>query len=264
MIDDDEIIKKRKNLGKEKRSLDALYNILKTERHDGVDAEFIIENVMKMKGVKGEAARKLAEIHIGDDPRFKFVSGVCKLKEAPRGAELFNAPSYCAVDIETTGLSSKTDAIIEIAAVRVCGGKIENVFSCLVDPQAEISAEITRITGINNEMVCGAPVIGEVMPKFLDFLSDSVFVAHNSPFDLSFINEALMRRYYQKMVNPVICTLKLSRMLYPNFESHSLDRVAKKLKIPMSAHHRALSDAETCAKILINLLNIIKNGANKN
>lgn len=264
MITDDEISKKRKNLGKEKRSLDSLYNVLKTEGHKGVGAEFIVANIMKMKGAKGELASKLAEIHIGDDPRFIFTDGICKLKEAPRGAELFNAPSYCAVDIETTGLSPKNDAIIEIAAVRVCGGQLAGSFSSLINPGVSISEEITKINGITNSMVEDAPAIDDVLPKFLDFLSDSVFVAHNSPFDLSFINEALMRRYYQKMVNPIICTLKLSKMIYPNFESHSLGSVTKKLKITMDNHHRALSDAEACAKILISLLKIIKSGASKN
>ena len=264
MITDEEISKNRKNLGKEKRSLDELYNILKAERQDGVGAEFILESIMKMKGAKGALALKLAETHIGDDPRFIFAGGVCKLKQAPRGAELFNAPSYCAVDIETTGLSAKNDAIIEIAAVRVCDGQLAGSFSSLVNPGVSISEEITKINGITNEMVENAPFIEDVMPKFLDFLSDSVFVAHNSPFDLAFINEALQRQYYQKMVNPIICTLKLSKMIYPSFDSHSLDSVTKKMKIAMSNHHRALSDAEACAKILINLLKTIKSGANKN
>lgn len=264
MITDEEIIKKRKNLGKEKRSLDPLFNILKTERQDGVGAEFIVESIMKMKGARGALAVKLAETHIGDDPRFRFEDGVCRLKQAPRGAELFNAPSYCAVDIETTGLSAKNDAIIEIAAVRVCDGQLAGSFSSLVNPGVPISEEITKINGITNEMVAGAPFIEDVMPKFLDFLADSVFVAHNSPFDLAFINEALLRQYYQKMVNPIICTLKLAKMLYPNFESHSLDSVAKKLRIPMAAHHRALADAEACAKVLVNFLKTIKNGAGKN
>ncbi|HOT76737.1 MAG TPA: 3'-5' exonuclease [Candidatus Wallbacteria bacterium] len=264
MITDEEIIKKRKNLGKEKHSLDSLYNILKTERQDGVSAEFIVETIMKMKGVKGPLSIKMAETHIGDDPRFRFANGICRLKEAPRGAELFNAPSYCAVDIETTGLSPKNDAIIEIAAVKIVDNQICGTFSTLVNPGVPISEEITKINGITDAMVENAPAIDEVMPEFLDFLGDSVLVAHNAAFDISFINEALYRKYYQKMINPIICTLKLAKMLYPNFESHSLGSVAQKLKISMTAHHRALSDADACAKMLVNFLKVIKSGANKN
>jgi len=260
MISDDEIIKERKNLGKEKKSLDTLYNLLKTEKPEGVDAEFIVGNIMKMKGVKGPLCVKLAETHLGDDPRFKFEGAICKLKNSPRGAELFNAPSYCVVDVETTGMSAKTDAIIEIAAVRIVDEKVAGRSSSLINPGVLVPPEITKINGINDAMLINAPALEDIMPKFLDFLGDSVFVAHNAPFDISFINDALLKKYYQKLINPVICTLKLSRMLYPDFDSHSLQSLTRRFKIPLNGHHRAEADAHACAKLLVGFLKVLKSG----
>lgn len=260
MLPDEEIIKKRTNLGKEKKSLDTLFNLLKIEKPEGVGAEFVVESIMKMKGVRGPMCEKIAVAHIGDDPRFEFAGGVFKVRGGVRAKDLFNAPSYCVVDVETAGRGPKEGAIIEIAAVRVANGSVADSFSRLVDPGFPISPEDTKIHGITDDMVAGMPPIDEVLPAFLDFLGDSVFVAHNAPFDLSYINEALGRKYSQKMINPVICTLKLSRMLYPNLESHSLERVVRALRIKGDVRHRALDDAKACAGLLLNLLNAVRNG----
>lgn len=259
MFDDEEIIKKRKNLGKEKKSLDTLFNAIRIEKPEGVTAEFIVENIMKMKGVKGPLCAKIAEAHIGDDPRFVFSGNVCRLREKPRASELFNAPAYCVFDIETTGLSPRQCGIIEIGAVMVSGDSIRGTFQSFVDPGEPIPPEITRITGIDDSMVAGAPPIGEVLPAFLDFVGDSVVVAHNAPFDLGFVNESLMARYSRKMINPIICTLKLSKMLFPSLESHSLDSVMNHFRITRDgASHRALDDARACSKVLLRLLKMMK------
>jgi len=259
MLPDEEIIKSRKNLGKEKRSLDTLCNLIKIEKPEGVTAAFVVENIMKMKGVKGPMADKLALMHIGDDPRFAFENGFFKLKGGFSAKALFNAPSYCVIDIETAGKSYKDGGIVELAAVRVSDGKLTGSFSQLIDPGFPILPQNTMIHGITDDMVAEMPAVEEVLPTFLDFLGDSVFVAHNAPFDISYINESLMRKYSQKIINPVICTLKLSRMLFPKLESHTLDTMIRHFKLEAESRHRALGDATACAKVLVRMLDILKN-----
>jgi len=259
MLSNDEIAKNRKNLGKEKKSLDTLYNVIKIEKPEGVPAEFIVENIMKLKGVRGPMCVRIAETHIGDDPRFIFSQNICRLREKPRASELFNAPSYCVFDIETTGLSPKQCEIIEIGAVKISGESVCGTFESFVNPGVAIPSEITRITGIDDSMVADAPAIDEVLPRFLDFVGDSVVVAHNATFDLGFVNESLLSRYSQKMINPIICTLKLSKMLYPKLESHSLESVMRHFKLSRDgAAHRALDDARSCSKVLMRLLKVMK------
>ncbi|MEZ7890962.1 MAG: 3'-5' exonuclease [Candidatus Wallbacteria bacterium] len=259
MLPDEEILKKRKNLGKEKRSLDMLFGLITKEKQEGVSAEFIVENIMKMRNIKGELCLKLAQTHIGDDPRFLFDGQICKLKSKPSARALFSAPSYCVTDIETTGLSPKTEAIIELAAVKIINDQVTETFCSFVNPDGrEISPEITKITGITNEMVANAPALEEVIPRFLDFIGDSVFVAHNAPFDLSFINRYLTDKYSQKLVNPIICTVKLAKMMYPNLESHSLESLIRFFKIKVDNRHRALDDAKACGVVLVKLLQMMR------
>jgi len=107
-------------------------------------------------------------------------------------------------------------------------------------------------------MVANAPALEEVIPRFLDFIGDSVFVAHNAPFDLSFINRYLTDKYSQKLVNPIICTVKLAKMMYPNLESHSLESLIRFFKIKVDNRHRALDDAKACGVVLVKLLQMMR------
>ncbi len=90
-------------------------------------------------------------------------------------------------DIETTGFSSKNDKIIEIGAVKLKDGEIVDSFSTFVDPKVNIPYKITELTSITQNMVNGQPTIDEVLPKFMEFVGDSVLVAHNAAFDVGFI-----------------------------------------------------------------------------
>ena len=157
---------------------------------------------------------------------------------------------YVVFDIETTGFSSKNDKIIEIGAVKLKNGEIVDTFSTFVDPKVNIPYKITELTSITQNMVNGEPTIEEVLPKFMDFVGDSVLVAHNASFDVGFIKKNL-RDVGKTLKNPVMDTVPLARYLYPDLKKVKLNLVAKHLGISLENHHRAVDDAKATAEILV-------------
>lgn len=157
---------------------------------------------------------------------------------------------FVVFDIETTGLKAKFHELIEVAGVKVSGGKIVERFSEFVKPETPILPHITELTKITNEMVSGADDAKNVLSRFLEFAEGSVLVAHNANFDVGFL-----KRYAEKVNIPFdfcyVDTLGLSRKLVTNIKRHRLDRVAKALGIPFEGHHRAINDAEVTAKIFM-------------
>ncbi len=125
------------------------------------------------------------------------------------GTPLFDV-TFCVVDLETTGGSASGDAITEIGAVKVRGGEVIGEFQTLVNPGAPIPASIVVLTGITQAMVISAPPVEEVLPSFLEFLGDAVFVAHNSHFDLGFLNAAAVGLDYGKLPNRTLDTVALA------------------------------------------------------
>ena len=156
---------------------------------------------------------------------------------------------YVVFDIETTGFSSKNDKIIEIGAVKLKDGEIVDSFSTFVDPKVNIPYKITELTSITQNMVNGQPTIEEVLPKFMEFVGDSVLVAHNAAFDVGFIKKNLMDMG-KTLKNPVMDTVPLARYLYPDLKKVKLNLVAKHLGISLENHHRAVDDAKATAEIL--------------
>jgi len=156
---------------------------------------------------------------------------------------------YVVFDIETTGFSSKNDKIIEIGAVKLKDGEIVDSFSTFVDPKVNIPYKITELTSITQNMVNGQPTIDEVLPKFMEFVGNSVLVAHNAAFDVGFIKKNLMDMG-KTLKNPVMDTVPLARYLYPDLKKVKLNLVAKHLGISLENHHRAVDDAKATAEIL--------------
>ena len=155
---------------------------------------------------------------------------------------------YVAFDLETTGLSSRTDKIIEIGAVLMKDGKEVDRFQTFVDPQRKLEKKIVELTGITDEMLVGAPLIEEVLPKFLEFVGDRVLVAHNSDFDTGFIRAECLRQGYPYELTAVD-TLIMAQNLVPQLNKFKLDIVANALSLPEFNHHRAADDAVTCGMI---------------
>jgi len=162
-----------------------------------------------------------------------------------------------AVDIETTGLDAEKDRIIEIGAVRLKGGEVIDVFKTFVDPGISVPPFITKLTGIKDEMLGGAPKISDALQKFLEFAGDAVLVAHNAPFDIGFLKHGA-KATGSAIRNPVVDTLQLCRKIFPGLVKYRLNLVAQHLGIDMGRHHRASDDANTTAKIYCRCAEILK------
>lgn len=164
--------------------------------------------------------------------------------------------SYVVFDIETTGLSNKNDRITEIGALKLDGsGRVIDSFSQLVNPEKPIPEFITNLTGISDEMVRDKPIIEEVIKDFYEFFKGSILVAHNATFDVGFIRENLSK-LSMEMDNPVIDTLELARVSFPNLRNHKLNTLAKYLNVSLENHHRAVDDAKATADIFVKILEI--------
>ncbi|WP_026485884.1 PolC-type DNA polymerase III [Caldanaerobius polysaccharolyticus] len=164
---------------------------------------------------------------------------------------------FVVLDIETTGLDTKRDRITEIGAVKIKSGEVVDRFSTFVNPGVKIPENIVRLTGITDEMVKGAPEVGQVLREFKSFVGDAVLVAHNSDFDIAFIKNRA-QAYGIAFDNPVLDTLQLVRGMFPDLKNHKLDTVAKHLHVELKNHHRAVDDAEATADIFIKCVESLK------
>ena len=172
------------------------------------------------------------------------------------GAPLIDVP-FCVLDLETTGGSPSSCGITEIGAVLYRGGHLEGSFQTLVNPESEIPAFITVLTGITHAMVIEAPRIEEALPTFLEFLGDAVVVGHNVRFDLSFLNAAAERLGYGRLPNRSADTLALARRLIRrDVHDLKLSTLAAHFRSPTAPTHRALDDAKATAHVLWGLLEI--------
>ena len=155
-------------------------------------------------------------------------------------------------DLETTGTEIPMDEITEIGAVKVINGRIAESFTTLVKPKQSISELITKITGIDDELVKDAPSIEEVLPDFYKFCDGAVLVAYNIDFDYKFIDHYGMKMAY-KFDNPQIDAMYLARVGVPGLKRFRLKDVVEKLQIPLVNAHRALNDTIATAKVFIEL-----------
>lgn len=164
--------------------------------------------------------------------------------------------SFVVFDIETTGFSPKHNRIIEIGAVKVVEGKIVDQFSEFVNPEVPIPYQIEKLTGINDKMVMEAETIDTILPKFLAFCEDSVMVAHNADFDMSFIFNNAEHLGYR--IDPTILdTVALARVLMPQLGNYKLNNVAKHLGVSLENHHRAVDDATCTGEIFVRFIEML-------
>ena len=172
-----------------------------------------------------------------------------------KGQSLLDA--YVVFDLETTGFSSIKDKIIEIGAVKVEDGRITERFSTFVNPNRPIPFEITQLTGISDQMVLKAPDIETALPKFLEFVGDSVLVAHNAGFDVGFIEQNCR---YQNIVPEFtsVDTVAMARILLPTLSKFKLNVVANALHISLENHHRAVDDAGATAEIFVKFAQMLR------
>lgn len=203
-------------------------------------------------------AMKAADKINKDEEKIKIIYGVeayfmDDLVESVKGdADTGFDGTFICFDIETTGLSAARDKITEIGAVKVENGVITDTFSTFANPEMPIPQKITQLTGITDDMVKDAPSQSEAVGAFLKFAGDNVLVAHNAPFDTSFIAKAcedMGREYNYTSID----TVAISRAILTDIKNCKLDTVAKFLRLGDFNHHRATDDAEMLARIFINL-----------
>ena len=160
---------------------------------------------------------------------------------------------FVVFDLETTGLSSSKNRIIEIGAVKVENGEIIDRFSSFVNPEVPIPFRIIKLTSITDDMVKSAPKIEEILPSFVEFCKGCVLVAHNAAFDTGFINENCHRLGIDFEYTSVD-TMGVSRMLFPDSKKHTLDVLCKRMGVVLDNHHRAVDDAEATANIFLKMI----------
>lgn len=159
------------------------------------------------------------------------------------------------LDFETTGLSpAMGDRITEVAALRIVDGKVTERYVSLINCQVRIPAFITHLTGISQAMVDAAPPASRVVPELLDFIGGDALSAHNASFDEKFLKAEAERLSLSSRHVGLVCSLKLSRRVFPGLGSYKLGLLSGELGIRFrSAAHRAESDAEVAAEVLIHI-----------
>jgi DNA polymerase-3 subunit epsilon len=201
------------------------------------------EKRLGIRNAKGEVARRIKE-----------------LAPAVTEEELLSLPldrgRFLVVDLETTGMNPKKAGIIEIGAVEVDGFTLGRELATLVNPGITVPGFISSLTGIKNSMLIESPGIKTALPLLKRMMNGRVLVAHNLKFDLSFLQQAWRKVWDEKIEAPTLCTVKLSRRVFPELASHNLDSVASHLSLRAEAEgakarHRALGDARMAAAILV-------------
>ena len=211
------------------------------------------------------AAFKTAKKFSTDEEKMKAIFG-CEMYMIDDEAPMVTNPKdkkideeeFVVFDIETTGLNSHTNEIIEIGAVKIKAGRIVDRYSQLINPGRPIPYHITEITSITDEQVANEPKIDEVIGKFVDFVGDAVLVAHNAPFDMGFIKRDVKKYLNIDLQSSVIDTLQMARDLFPDLKKYGLGDLNKTLGLALEKHHRAVDDSQATANMFIIFLDKYK------
>ncbi len=211
------------------------------------------------------AAFKTAKKFSTDEEKMKAIFG-CEMYMIDDEAPMVTNPKdkkideeeFVVFDIETTGLNSHTNEIIEIGAVKIKAGRIVDRYSQLINPGRSIPYHITEITSITDEQVANEPKIDEVIGKFVDFVGDAVLVAHNAPFDMGFIKRDIKKYLNIDLQSSVIDTLQMARDLFPDLKKYGLGDLNKTLGLALEKHHRAVDDSQATANMFIIFLDKYK------
>ncbi|MBT3583539.1 MAG: 3'-5' exonuclease [Halobacteriovoraceae bacterium] len=174
----------------------------------------------------------------------------------PESTKILKELSFCVFDLETTGGNHKSDKIIEIGLVKVEGLEIVDTKSFLIQPEIKIPEFIQKLTAITPKDVENSPKIEEVLDEILEFMGDSILVAHNTSFDVPFFNSVLRRLSRPELENPSLCTNLMTKYLIPNLMNSNLNYMSKIFEIHHQKAHRALDDAKATADLLLVYLGI--------
>lgn len=215
----------------------------------------VVDYVMKISAPDRDLARLLVSDLVEIDARLRLNEDTLELVERNSEKRNLAETEFVVFDLETTGAKTPPCRITEIGAYRVKNGAIAEEFHTLVNPETAIPSFITQLTGISNQMVRSAPKFSQIAHDFMDFIGDSVLVAHNAQFDLRFLNYEIGRMYAAyRVANAHLCTVHLARKLLPHIENHRLKTLAEYFSTPLVNHHRATDDARATAHIFVNFL----------
>lgn len=165
--------------------------------------------------------------------------------------------TYCVLDLETTGFSFRTEKITEVGIMKYKNGEVIDSFEIFVNPEKPIPYQVVEVTHITDDMVKDAPTIEEVFPKILEFVGDSVLVAHNADFDIGFLKHNASLLGY-KLENTYLDTLRLAKDLFPTYKKYKLGIIAENLGIKVEVAHRALDDVDTTVKVFRIMMDMLK------
>ena len=165
--------------------------------------------------------------------------------------------TYCVLDLETTGLSFRTEKITEVGIMKIKNGEVIDSFETFVNPEKPIPYEVVEVTKITDDMVKDAPTIKEVFPKIIEFIGDAVLVAHNADFDIGFLkhNASILGH---KFDYTYIDTLRLAKDLFPEYKKYKLGIIAENLGIKVEVAHRALDDVNTTVQVFNVMMKMLK------
>ena len=198
-----------------------------------------------------------------DNPDMKILYGVEAYLAPDKNEIVTNGKrqnidtTYCVLDLETTGFSATTEKITEVGIMKVKNGEILDQFSCFVNPQKHIPQRVTEVTKITDDMVKEAETIEQVFPKIVEFVKDSVLVAHNAPFDMGFLKQNAKNLGYDFDFT-YLDTLSLAKDLFPDYKKYKLGKIAENLGIKVEVAHRALDDVDTTVKVFNVMMDMLK------
>ena len=162
---------------------------------------------------------------------------------------IYEKCTFVAFDTETTGLKPDENRVVEIGAVKFDRKGVISRFSVLINPECPMPQEASAVNNITDEMLKNKPLFKDVALDFLNFIQDTVLVAHNAPFDIAFINAELKRCRIGKLTNKVVDTLIFTKDVFPRLESYKLQELAKRFEIVAFSAHRAEDDARVCMEV---------------
>lgn len=170
----------------------------------------------------------------------------------------FHTTVFTVFDTETTGLDPKLCRVVEVGGIRFDSRGIASRFNVLINPKIPMPPEVTKINGITDAMLAGQSETAQVIPDFLRFIGNSVLIAHNAPFDISFINEELSRLGKPALQNKVIDTRIFAKEMFPGLPKYALQDLATRFGIKALDAHRAEDDARVCLELFMICFDALK------
>jgi DNA polymerase III epsilon subunit family exonuclease len=219
----------------------------------------IADVVFRLTHAGDELAASLVCDLVRNDSRFRIDQTHLAISENSLEHRPLDEIPFVVLDVEAVIARSRPARIIELGAYHVYAGQITEEFQTLINPEEPLPRFVALLTGISDQMLCQAPKFVEIVDAWLDFAGDAVLVAHNSNFDLPLLNREIERVFPgHRMRNPELCTVNLARRLLQNSGGHNLDALAEHFGFEITARHRASGDAYATARVLLYLLDHLR------